>query len=328
MVAYHEDKPLACFPGTDRYENRQLKSLTIILRTAGCSWNRCLMCSYRHERFSPGSPELLADSIIRQLRYVAANFSLPEIEMVKLYSSGSFFDPDEVPPEVLHEAASLFRGKLVVAETRPEYINAERLGEFISMIDTGRFHIPLYTAIGVETSDDTIREKSISKGFSFGEFQDAASVARKAGAGVKAYLLMKPLFLTEKESIQDMKHSIADLDRHADMISMNPCNVQRRTDMEWFWKQGAYRPPYLWSVADILVSVPRDLLCDPVGGGHQRGPHNCGECDHGIIAAIRNYTLTGEREHLKSLIETGCECRAEWEFILETEMSWCMPLTR
>ncbi len=233
-----------------------------------------------------------------------------------------------MPQEALREAGRLFRGKLVIAETRPEYIDPENLGEFISLIDTGRFQTPLYTAIGVETSDDTIREKSIAKGFSFGEFRASASVARKAGAGVKAYLLMKPLFLTEKEAMHDMKQSIEDLDGYADMISMNPCNVQRRTEMEWFWKQGAYRPPYLWSVAEVLVSAYRDILCDPVGGGHQRGPHNCGRCDHGIITAIRHHSLTGDREPIRSAIETGCGCRDEWEFVLETEMPWCMPLTR
>jgi archaeosine synthase beta-subunit len=328
MVAHNEDKPLACFPGTDRYENRELRSLTVILRTAGCSWNRCLMCSYRHERFSPRSPDLVAEGIIRQLRFIADNFPLEEFEMVKLYTSGSFFDPDEVPAEAFHEAATMFRGKIVVAETRPEYINPERLLEFISMIDTGRFHTPLYTAIGIETSDDAIREKSIAKGFSFRDFQTAVSDARKAGAGVKAYLLMKPLFLTEKEALQDMKQSIADLDPYADMISMNPCNVQRRTDMERFWKQGAYRPPYLWSVADALMSSSRDILCDPAGGGHQRGPHNCGTCDHDILSAIRNYSLTGERDPIKFAIETGCKCRDEWQFVLDNEMPWCMPLTR
>jgi len=328
MVAYSEDKPLACFPGTDRYEDRQLKSLTIILRTAGCSWNRCLMCSYRHERFSPRSPEAVADGIIRQLRFVAANFSLPEIEMIKLYTSGSFFDPDEVPETALHEAGNLFRGKLVVAETRPEYITPERIGEFIDMIDTGMFHTPLYTAIGLETSNDAIREKSIAKGFSFADYRAAVAAARKSGAGIKAYLLMKPLFLTEREGLRDMKQSIADIEPYADIISMNPCNVQRRTDMEWYWKQGAYRPPYLWSVADVLLSSSRDILCDPVGGGHQRGPHNCGTCDHEIVTAIRHHSLTGDREPLKAAVERGCGCHDEWEFVLTHEMPWCMPLTR
>src|SRR5271157_2154693 len=108
MAAHSDDKPLACFSGTDRYENRTLKSLTIILRTAGCSWNRCLMCSYRHERFSPRSPELITEGIVKQLRHVALNFLLPETEMIKLYTSGSFFDPVEVPAAAMLEAANLF----------------------------------------------------------------------------------------------------------------------------------------------------------------------------------------------------------------------------
>jgi len=328
MFAHDEEKPLACWRGTDRYNGRILKSLTIILKTGGCSWKRCLMCSYRHDRFGPGSPEELETAIIRQLRYVAANHAIGDVEMVKLFTSGSFFDPIEVPPGVVCKAGEMFRGKIVIAETRPEYVNEEILSGFISLIDDGTYRTPLYVAIGLETSNDRIREKSIDKGFTFSYFAQAASSARKAGAGVKAYLLMKPLFVTEREALIDMKQSISDLDGIADMISMNPCTVQRRTEMEWYWKQGSYRPPYLWSVANVLAKSPREILCDPLGGGQQRGPHNCGECDHDIISAIRDYSLNGDRSIMESAAEGECRCREEWKFVLESEMPWCMPLTR
>jgi archaeosine synthase beta-subunit len=327
MLADEEEKPLAFWQGTDRHENQERKTLTIILKSGGCSWNRCLMCSYRHERYTGLSKEELAARLVRQLRFVADNVHIKDMEIIKLYTSGSFFDPGEIPPVVLEEAGILFRGKIIIAETRPEYVKDEILENFISRIDDGTHETPLYVAIGLETTSDRIREKSIDKGFSFDNFKQAVRAARNSGAGVKAYLLMKPLFLTEKEAMEDMKQSLAALSGLADIISMNTCTVQRGTDMERFWKQGAYRPPYLWSVTEVLATAQMEVLCDPLGGGQSRGAHNCGNCDRDIIDAIKFYSQSGDRSVLKAVSNMECSCRDEWELVLSEEMPWCMPLT-
>jgi archaeosine synthase beta-subunit len=328
MLADEEEKPLAFWQGTDRHEKREHKTLTIILKSGGCSWNRCLMCSYRHERYNALPKEELAKRIIRQLRYVAKNVRIEDAEIIKIYTSGSFFDRDEVPKEVIDEAGALFRGKIVIAETRPEYVDPDALDYFISIIDNGTQQKPLYVAIGLETTNDRIREKSINKGFSYSDFKKAVSSARNTGTGIKAYLLMKPLFLTENESMNDMKQSLKDISGIVDIVSMNTCTVQRGTDMEYYWKQGAYRPPYLWSVAEVLESAPMEVLCDPLGGGQSRGAHNCGVCDKDIVDAIKYYSLSGDRSVISAVAKKECTCREEWKLILSDEKPWCMPLTR
>jgi len=182
--------------------------------------------------------------------------------------------------------------------------------------------------MGLETTNDFIREKCIDKGFSYADFLRAAEVAHAASAGVKAYLLMKPPFLTEREARDDMVRSIKDVSSVADSISMNLCTVQSRTEVERLWRQHAYRPPYLWTVLDVLISSPVHVLCDPVGGGQVRGPHNCGNCDRSIVKGIGDYSLTGDTGLLRALAETDCACKEEWEFVIDQEEPFCMPLTR
>jgi radical SAM enzyme (TIGR01210 family) len=182
--------------------------------------------------------------------------------------------------------------------------------------------------MGLETTNDAIREKSIDKGFTYADFLRAAEVAHAAGTDVKAYLMMKPPFLTEREARDDMIRSIRDVAPVAESISMNLCTVQARTEVERLWNQQAFRPPYLWSVLDVLIQSPVHILCDPVGGGQARGPHNCGACDGPIVKGIGDYSLTGDVELLRALAETECGCREEWEFVLEREEPFCMPLTR
>jgi archaeosine synthase beta-subunit len=328
MISENTKKPLACWRGKERYKGEAVNCLTIIFESGGCSWSRCRMCSYHHERYRTQSCDELAGHLHAQLGWIRAQFSLDEFTMVKIFTSGSFFDPAEVPPVFQREVAQAFKGKIVIAESRPEYITPETIGDFVAELNDGTHATPLYCAVGLETTSDPIREKCINKGFTYGDFKKAAAVAHKAGAGVKAYLLCKPLFLTEAEAVTDMRSSLADLAGTVEMVSMNPCTVQKRTELELYWKQGAYRPPYLWSVLSILKDAPMHVTCDPLGGGQKRGPHNCGTCDYEITKGIRDYSLTADRDLIGALLETDCTCKSEWEYVLGHERSYCMPLTQ
>jgi radical SAM enzyme (TIGR01210 family) len=328
MLSDDSGRPLASWSGHDRIGDRILDSFTVILKTGGCAWNRCLMCSYRHERYTGLSAKDLSARLMEQLTYIRDHADLRQTELVKIYTSGSFFDPAEVAPEVRSAAAELFRGKMIIAETRPEFVDAGVLEEFSSQIDDGTHEQPLSVAIGVETSNDATREKSIQKGFSWAQFLHAVGEAKRAGAGVKGYLLMKPPFLTEQEAVQDMHRSIADVRPHAHLISLNPCSVQRQTELERLWKQGEYRPPYLWSILAVIRASPVHLTVDPLGGGLSRGPHNCGSCDAEILKGIRDYSLSGDRTLIEEISRMECACKPEWTFVMEREKSFCMPLTR
>ena len=328
MISEGIEKPLACWRGKERYDNNLLDCLTIIFKTGGCSWSRCRMCSYRHERYEKMTCEALTTHLHHQLGWVGEQYKPEDYQMVKIFTSGSFFDPNEVPAVFQSEVAHTFRGKIVVAETRPEYVQGDAISQFIEGIDDGSHTTPVYCAIGLETTNDRIREKCIDKGFAFSDFTRAASVAHSAGAGVKAYLLFKPLFLTEGEAVADMKVSIAEASHFADLISMNPCTVQRRTELERYWREHAYRPPYLWSILSILKDAPVYVACDPLGGGQHRGPHNCGKCDYEIVKGIRDYSLNGDKDLIGALMETDCSCKPEWEYVLLHEQPYAMPLTR
>ncbi len=322
----NEERPLASWTGTDRLDDRVVPTLTVILKTPGCSWRRCRMCSYRHERHGRLED---AEALVRaQLAYVRREYDGRDFDLVKVFSSGSLLDPGEVPPAALDAIGDAFRGRTLIVETRPEYVDAARLDDLAAHLDDGSVARPVYVAIGLETTNDLVREKSIDKGFSYAMYLHAVREARAAGAGVKAYLLHKPLFLTEAEALEDMERSIAEVSPHADLVSMNPCTVQRRTEVEWYWQRRAYRPPYLWSVLKILLDADRHVSSDPLGGGRHRGPHNCGECDREIVDAIRDYSLTADRSRLVEAMAIPCDCKKEWEFVLENERPYCMPLTR
>lgn len=296
----------------ERLGNEIVDCITIILRTRGCRWNSCYMCSYTKDAY-PASEEELR----RQIDFA---FERCESEVVKVFTSGSFFDDEEIPPEVRDYLIEKVRErgiKKLIVESRPEFIQEERLENFKSL--------NLEVGIGLESADDRIRDVCINKGFSFDDFLNAAKLLRNLKIRVKCYLLLKPPFLSEKEAIGDVLQSIDAVKDVVDVVSLNLMNVQKGTLVERLWKAKLYRPPWLWSAVEILKTSAGsvDIICDPVAAGKVRGPHNCGKCDFDVSRAIRNFSLTQNVEELEGL---SCSCMLKWKRALELESFARVPL--
>ena len=299
-------RPVTVWRSQDLLDGRPAESITMILRTVGCRWNRCTMCGYAGE----GAPATAGD-LINQFDW-AMGRSSPEVSVVKIYTSGSFLDPDEMPVEARDEILGRLKAmgiSRLVIESRPEYITGEGVEACLS-------HLSTEFAIGLESSNDLIREKAIRKGFSFRDFVAASELVHRQGGRIKAYILLKPPLLTEGQAMRDAIATGLAARPHADMLSLNLCNVQRNTVVERMWQRGEFRPPWLWSALEVLKSVPGPIVCDPVGAGTRRGPHNCGECDERIASAIRDHALSQDVGPLRSL---DCSCKSTWRELMELE---------
>jgi radical SAM enzyme (TIGR01210 family) len=264
------------------------------------------MCGYAIE----GAPSS-AEDLIAQFQRALESLS-PEVQMIKIYTSGSFLDPMEMPLKARDRILDMVESSGVerlVVESRPQYITAESAGALLS-------HIQTEFAIGLETTNDLIRRHSIGKGFSFQEFVAASHVVHELGGLIKAYLLLKPPLLSEAEAVNDAISSAREAGSYADTLSLNLCNVQRDTLLEKLWERGGYRPPWLWSAVEVLQKVGGSMICDPVGAGSKRGPHNCGRCDSSVAEAIRRHNLCQDPAIFDTL---HCDCRAAWRRLLRLE---------
>jgi radical SAM enzyme (TIGR01210 family) len=299
------NKPVAVWKSKDLLEKIAVPSFTIILRTAGCRWKSCTMCGYTRESAAVEVSELIAQFDQAMQKYSG------EV-IVKIYTSGSFLDPLEVPAEARDRIVETLRNrgvKRLVIETRPEYIKPESVQKILSQM-------PTEFSIGLETYNDLIRNELIKKGFSFQDFVRASRLIRERGGRIKAYLLLKPPLLTEGQAIRDAIFSAQEVRPYADILSLNLCNVQRGTILERLWERGEYRPPWLWSAVEVLKNVDGPIICDPVGAGARRGPHNCGQCDAVVAEAIRKHSLSQDAAVLKGL---NCQCIAAWRRIQDLE---------
>lgn len=315
------DEPAASWTGIDLVNGIQKKSLTVIFKSAGCRWGKaggCTMCGYVYDCAS--EPPTLEDYKAQLAKAIKKAEKFPEF-MVKIFTSGSFLDEGEVPREardtILKTLAYDPRVIKVLVETRPNFVTEENVQNCLEILKNKPFEL----AFGLETSSDRIRKDSINKGFTFKDFIRAAEIARTNGATVKAYLMLKPPFLSERQALEDIIRSIDDASPYADTISINLCNVQKGTLVEALWEKRQYRPPWLWSIVEILQKAKAahpdlPLMSDPVGSGSKRGPHNCKLCSSEVADSLRTFSIS---QNPADLYKINCECKELWKKVLELE---------
>ena len=168
----------------------------------------------------------------------------------------------------------------------------------------------LEVALGLESTDPTVLGRFVNKGSPPSEYLAAADWLASIGVRRKAYLLLKPPYLAESEAVADVVRSVREAAPHFDSISVNPVHIQNGTVVEWLYHRGRYRPPWLWSLVDVLrdgsaVRGSSRLVSFPTAGGLPRGPHNCGVCDTRVLAAIEEASLSQE---FSGLEELDCPC--------------------
>jgi TIGR01210 family protein len=292
----------------DMADGKIVDAMVMIMRTNGCVWAKkggCTMCGYR----SASLREVTVEDLMNQVDQAMGRYD--NEPFVKIYTSGSFLDENEIPKEVRERIFKEF-GKIerLLFESRPEFINEESLKDIPKNVTI---------ALGMESMDNDILGKCINKGFTIEDTEKAGTAIKKAGLKVRSYLLLKPPYLKESDAIADAMDSVRFADRFSDEISINPINVQRATVVERLWKRGEYRPPWIWS----LIKVMRDsasitnsrIMSSPSGAGSQRGVHNCGMCDQEMIERIERFSFSQNLDDLKG----ECECISSWSAYMETE---------
>ena len=310
-------KPVRCWSEKDILNGNIVDAFVMIFRTQGCSWafnSGCSMCGYFNDSMweKVSNDDLLKQFNTMMERYTGQKF-------IKIFTSGSFLDENEIKPIVRNKILeTLFdTADKVSVESRSEYVTDKNLSDVKKISKSKIFEI----GIGLETADDFIREYCINKGFTFMDYKKAAEKMKKYDFNLKTYVLVKPPFITEKKAIQDSISTINKIKNITDIVSLNPTNIQRNTLVDYLWYRKQYRPPWLWSLIEILKQSQKNagdlrVKCDIAGGGSIRGAHNCKKCDKTSLDAIADFSIN---QNTKVFNKLECECYDRWQDQLDIE---------
>ncbi len=159
----------------------------VLLTNRECPW-RCLMCDLWKDTTRDVVPRgAIPRQVETAVRTWSDSGSLPV--QVKLYNSGSFFDPAAIPPaDYAAIARQLAFARQVVVESHPLLVG-DRARELRDLLSGS-----LEVALGLETAHPEVLAK-LNKKFDLTQFARAAELLAAGQMALRAFLLVNPPFL-------------------------------------------------------------------------------------------------------------------------------------
>ncbi len=309
--------PIGWEERTGHLDDEPIKRLIIFLRSTGCEWvektGGCTMCGF-YCATSHGR-EVSAEEYIAQFEYVMDAVDLKDYPVISVYNDGNIFNEREMPLAAVKEICRYIDGysniKKVVVESRIDYSPEPQVKKMQKLLN-GR---QLELAFGFESADPQVMNLCINKGFTSNNFDVFFERMQRLGVLTKPLLLVKPPFLTESESVNDILQTLAYLaSRGVNSVDLEVTTVERNTVVHELWKHGLYRPPWLWSLADLLQRTKErygdrmHLYVSPWTYSVESldWARNCGSCDRELIKAVEAYNVRFDTDVFAGI---DCSCR-------------------
>ena len=213
---------------------------TVLLTNRECPW-RCAMCDLWRNTLTETVPR---GAIAAQIDFALAH--LPLARAIKLYNSGSFFDPRAIPvaehPAIAERVRNFDR---VVVECHPALVGESCL-VFREML-RGQLEV----AMGLETAHPAVLEK-LNKRMTLEQFSAAAEFLRHHKIDLRVFVLIQPPFMPHDESLYWAQRSIDfAFDCGATAVSLIPTRGGNGA-MEALAANGEFTPPELGLVEEAM----------------------------------------------------------------------------
>jgi len=236
-------KPFASIVEEEQSASGEIVSVaTIFLTNRECPWH-CLYCDLWKNTLTETNP---VGSIPAQIDFALAQPAARDTRQIKLYNSGSFFDPGAIPiedhPAIAERVAAFDR---VIVECHPALIN-ERAVQFRDLTGTS-----LEVAIGLETVHPRVLPM-LNKRMSLELFSKAAEFLKQHKIALRVFVLVKPPFLDESEALEWANRSIDfALDCGASVVSLIPVRPGNGA-LDALAESGDFSPPALATLERAL----------------------------------------------------------------------------
>ncbi len=236
----------------ERRPNGRIEETAIVfLSNKECSF-KCLMCDLWKNTSNDSVPP---GAIPEQIEWALSR--LPSARHIKLYNSGSFFDEKAIPHSEYESIAELVKPfETVIVESHPRLIG-EKCLEFRDQI-SGKLEV----AIGLETAHPEILAR-LNKQMTLEDFKRGVDFLKRNNINSRAFILLRPPFMTEEEGIFWAEKSIDfAFDCGVDSCTVIPVRAGNGA-MEELMKSGEFEMPDLTSLEEVLeygISLSRGLV--------------------------------------------------------------------
>ena len=309
-------------------EGQPGQRLMTVYRTIGCEYDKnakgCSMCDFAFY----ASPDIKEKNIVAQHRQSLETLRNADFIHFDLLTLGNFYNDREISANVretlLKSLAEVKGVKRVLTEARRQYVTVDKLKEARGYL---REDQTLEFALGYETVNSDLRNRVLRKGTPEHHLDESLEMCKESGVDFVSYVLIKPHTLTEREGIEEAVNTAVHVLGKAEdygvntRIAFEPVFVTKGKVIEELWKRGEYKPPKLWSVAEVLIQTAERLGMENTEGklfvglsdeslSGDRMTSNCGSCDDDIRSRIQAFNGHQDVSRLRELYH---ECKDEWE---------------
>lgn len=339
------------------FNGKTVDRIMIVLRANGCEHYKedggCSMCS--HFNGTDRSANITTEEYIKQWETVITGsalennnkkFDLNDYPVVCVYNLGSLLNEKEISLEAVRyifKSLNTFNGiKKVIIESRAEYVT-EDIIKIIRDVYSGIVEV----GIGVESTNKIIREICHHKGLEDLKIViNAIEILHKYNFKALGYINFKPIFLTEKEAIDDATSTAIDCFKMGfDAVSIEPTSLQDYSLANYLYQLGQYRVPWLWSIREVVDRIYKkseeksldirlggyfdeEVLSGSQGVGYEKRneifPHmtslNCDKCSEEFIKCIKKFNMTYDINELYKIKECD-KCYNIWKGVMNIKDS-------
>jgi archaeosine synthase beta-subunit len=298
--------------------------LTLLLPGKGCSWacsksGGCTMCGFPQKVREIGK-KFTSQNLISLYRTADLLSRRGKPEILAIYNAGSFINDNEIPFEVQKTICERVKEhptiQTLLIESRAEFVKEERIKLLKNILGNKK----LIIAIGLESQDDKIRNKYINKGLSKATYEKAIKTIKGNGIKSSAYVFIKPIFVSEGEAIEEAaKTAQYAFKTGTDEVAFESAFIQPNTLMEKLYRENKFKPPWLWSIIEVIKRT-HNLGHIRIGGFDDEPPpiaipSNCTKCSEKIMVAFQQYR---ENHDINSINNLTCSCKKDWEKIIKS----------
>ncbi len=325
-------KPASLFTREDYLNGERVQAASITLLPTGCEYAKTGGCTVCGEWSGSNLGELVhAEFHVAQFASACAGlFSSRDVQWLRIYQEGSFLNPREVDTDardiILQLASNIRNIKRITIESRAIYLTETVAEQVRACI---RPSVEIEIGIGLESSNNLVRNVCMGKGTSLASYENAVKTAHSNDIIALAYVLLKPPFMSEKQAIEDAINSV----KYAFDIGFDEVYVQAASIHEWslselLWEQNLYKLPWLWSVLEVLKNthhlgkvkiggleyfpVPATVSQNYIDDSQKEVCH----CSENIWQSIQEYNATHD---IAPLFGLTCTCQDTWKSLNQSK---------
>ncbi len=322
------DKPFSV-NDYDFYEGGRIyRRKKIILAAPGCTAATCTMCPIPNEAFYGLRLKLTAEDFLQQFNAAFSSDPLDSYQLISVYNSGNWFASKEIPSlarQHIYQAIAGSHCEGLMVESLPQFITPQLMEEARTHLGNKR----LIVAIGLQSANDTVRNVCVNTTCTREQFERASHLLWEYGYTARAYLMVKPPFLTEQEAVDDTVASIRYVaELGYEDVSICPTRIAPYTLAAELARRNLFTAPSLWTIVDILTIAHTicniRVTCLDLDGkdGDTLYPRTCPSCTHTLLTALQAYNV---HHDLLTIAALDCSCRDEQRAEMKRQEKRSLP---